>query len=104
MSAHDFSAGGTHPVDPIPNSHTVAGRPVSAARPTAPDTRHMPDALLAEVARGRTSAKPGSIPRGHVIARIVDLRRDPYWSRQAHALANMLESFYLRGKGSELLR
>lgn len=62
------------------------------------------DDLLADVARGNASAPPQSFPRGRVLCRIAELRRAPYWSRRTHALADLLETFYLSGEGAELLR
>ena len=104
MTAQDFSTIGTHSGIATPNSHAIAGRSRTGASADRTDRYCTSDNLLAEVARGNAVLPPHAFARGQVIGRIAELRRYPYWSRRTHALANLLETFYLHGAGSKMLR
>ena len=104
MPGYNFSAGGGLHGDGTATGRALIPRHSSDATADWQNPDDAFDDLLAAVARGDAGAPPQSFPRSRVVRRIAELRRAPYWSRRTHALADLLEAFYLFGDGSELLR
>lgn len=74
-----------------------------ALSPTNPFLHDQMEEMLVDVARDEGIASPETFNRDFVVRLIEGLRLYPRWNRKPHKKAELLENFYLKGDGAELL-